>query len=89
MADIKGTHSQNAPTRQDFPEVKDKIVDTVELSADSDYYGITIRFHDKTSLTFTVEPCVITFPVLADWAGDDEKLLKEYKPTQSKIPRVS
>jgi hypothetical protein len=88
MAEDKRTHSQDPRTRQEFPEVKGKTVDFVELAADSDFYGITIRFQDKTSLTFTVEPAVITFPVLADWTGGEEKLLKEYQPMQSKTARL-
>ena len=90
MADIKSTHSQNSHTRQvaDFPEVKDKIVDNIELSADPDYYGITIHFQDKTTLTFIIEPGVVTFPVLADCTGGEEKTLKKYKAVRSKIPRT-
>jgi hypothetical protein len=76
------------PTRQDFPEAVGKTVEIVELSADSDFYGITIRFHDKTSLTFNVEPAVITFPVLSVWPKGEEKILKEYPPVQGKTPRL-
>ena len=90
MADIKGTHSKHQHTRlvADFPEVKDKIIDGVELSADHEYYGITIRFQDNTTLTFTVEPCVVTFPVLAAWTEGEEKTLKKYRPVRSKVPRT-
>ncbi|PYP90118.1 MAG: hypothetical protein DMG65_12220 [Candidatus Angelobacter sp. Gp1-AA117] len=72
----------------DFPEVKDKIIDAVELSSDDEFYGITLRFQDKTTLTFTIEPCVISFPVLAHWANGEEKRLKLYKPVRSNVQRV-
>jgi hypothetical protein len=84
MANIKGI----TPTRQDFPEVRDKIVDNVELSADSDYYGITISFRDKTTLTFAVEPCALTFPVYSQWTKGEEKPLREYEPVHSKSQRL-
>ena len=88
MADIKGTHFPAEATRQDFPEVKDKIIDAVELSSDDEFYGITLRFQDKTTLTFTIEPCVFTFPVLAHWENGEEKRLKLYKPVRSNVPKV-
>ena len=90
MADIKGTHSEDSRTRQvvSFPEVKGKIVESVELSADPDYYGITFHFQDKSTLTFIIEPCLITFPVLADWTEGEEKTVKRYKPVRSKVPRT-
>lgn len=90
MADTKGTHSHDSHTRQvaNFPEVNGKIIENVEISADLDYYGITFSFQDKTAFTFIIEPCVITFPVLADWAGGEEKTLKRYRPVRSKVPRT-
>lgn len=85
MAENKGTHSPESRTRQEFPEVKDKIVDVVEFDIEPDFYGITIRFHDKTSLTFSMEPCIFTFPVLEDWAGGEAKIIKEYQPIGSRV----
>ena|SRR5579863_4743857 len=67
---------------QDFPEVKDKIVETVELTAESDYYGISIRFQDKTTLAFTIESRVATVPVYSQWADGEEKIIKEYRPVR-------
>ena len=90
MADNKGTHSEESHTRQvaKFPEVKGKIIESVELSSAPDYYEITFRFEDKTGLTFILEPCLITFPILADWSGGEEKTLKKYKAVRSKVPRT-
>lgn len=88
MADNKVTHSQDLPTRQDFPEVKDKIVDIVELSAEPNHFGITIRFQDRTTLTFTIEPCVVAFPVYSDWTDGEENQLQRYQPILNKVPRL-
>ena len=57
--------------RADFPEVKDKILNEIEVSSDSEYFGITIRFQDNTTLNFTVEPSVVVFPVLAAWQNGE------------------
>ena len=86
MAVNKGTHSPKPHTRQDFPEAKGKIVDIVEVITESDYHCIAIRFQDRTALTFTVEPCVFTFPVYADWAGSEEKVITGYPPVRSWVP---
>jgi hypothetical protein len=78
----------NQRQRQQFPEVRGKIVDNVELSADYDYYGIIIRFNDKTALTFRIESSVVTFPAFLDWANGEEKPLKRYEPIRSKAFRL-
>ena len=87
MADIQNNHSPDEPTRKvaDFPEVKDKIVSFVEVSAETGYIGITIRFHDETTLTFSVEPCVIVFPAYAQWDKGEETVVKSWQPIQSVI----
>ena len=71
----------------DFPEVKDKLLETVEVFSDSEYYGITIRFTDQTSLNFTLETAVFAFPVLSNWKDGNEKRLKKYKSIRSHIQR--
>lgn len=81
MADIKGT------ARQEFPEVKGKIVDRVELIVEGDFYGIDIHFHDRTALAFSFEPCVVAFPEYSDWTGGEQKPIKEFKPVRSRVSR--
>ncbi len=82
MATIKGT------TKQQFPEAAGKIVDAVELTVEPDYYGITIRFQDKTALVFPIEPCVFTFPVFEDLTKGEAQIIKEYGPVQSAVQRA-
>lgn len=81
MADNQSTPAPHI--RQDFPEVAGKIVDLVEFDIEASFYGVTIRFQDKTSLTFSMEPCVFTFPVLEDWTEGEGKVIKEYQPLRS------
>ncbi|HEY6348321.1 MAG TPA: hypothetical protein VI636_02825 [Candidatus Angelobacter sp.] len=87
MADIKTTDSPNPDTRQEFPEVKGKIVEMVELTAEPDYFGISIRFDDKTGLAFSFEPCIFAVPTYADWTSGEEKFIKEYRPVRSTMLR--
>jgi hypothetical protein len=85
MAAIKGTHPPLKHTRQDFPEIKGKIVESVELFANHDHYGITIRCKNRTTLTFRIETCAVVFPVYSKWKGGEEKPLMRYKPLRSKV----
>ena len=83
MADIQDTHSPEEPTRQDFPEVKDKVVSSVEVSSETEGLGITVRFHDQTTLHFDIESCIVVSPVYAQWKKGEETVLKRWKPIQS------
>ena len=87
MADNNGNHiPQEHPTKHDFPEVKGKIVDLVEFEIEPDFYGISIRFQDRTSLTFSMEPCVFTFPIYSRWTDKgEEEVIKEYQPLRSQV----
>jgi hypothetical protein len=85
MADIKSTDLPIPPTRHDFPEVKGKIVEAVEVTVTSEYYGITVRLRDKTTLNFVIEPCVFAFPVYSDFTSGEEKILTKYPPIRSRI----
>ena len=74
--------------RADFPEVRDKIIDGIEVSSDEEFFGITVTFQDKTTLTFIIEPCLVAFPVLAVWSGGEERTIRKYKPVRSKVRRA-
>lgn len=84
MADNKN-NLPTTPTRLDFPEVKDKTVEIVEVIVEPDRFGISVRFQDKTSLNFTIEPCVFAFPVYEDWTDGEAKVLKQYQPIRNRI----
>jgi hypothetical protein len=79
MAASKSTRSRKRRTRQ-FPQAKGKIIADVELSLSPEYRAVDIRFQDKTSLTFDIEPCFRITPVLADWKTGDRRLLKRWQP---------
>jgi hypothetical protein len=88
MAANKVTRSRagkEVPSRRvlRFPQIKGKIIADVELSLSPEYHAVDIRFQDKTSLTFDLQPCFQVRPVLADWKTGDYKLLKQWKPIYS------
>lgn len=70
---------------QEFPEAKGKIVDRVELTVESDFYSITVRFEDKTALSFVIDPCVVALPIYEDWTSGEGKTLREYAPVRSRL----
>jgi hypothetical protein len=71
-----------------FPQIKGKIITDVELSASPDYYVVDIRFQDKTSLTFAIEPCVMVMPELANWKTGNYRPLKRWQPIHSRSSRT-
>ena len=84
MAENKSTPN----ARHDFPEVRGKVVDALEIVVESDYCGLSIRFEDQTSLTVALEPCIFAFPAYAEWANGEEKVINKYQPIQSAINRA-
>ena len=88
MADNKTTRSRRrkeVPYRRvlTFPQVVGKTVVDIELSLAPDFRGVHIRFQDKTSLTFDLEPCFRVTPELADWKSGDYKLIRQWRPVLS------
>jgi hypothetical protein len=89
MAAPKGTHSRKQRSRQflRFPQVKGKIVESVEI--DPDVEAITILFQDKTALSFDLDPRVVIFPELSDWKTGNWRGIKRWRPLHSKISVLS
>lgn len=65
-----------------FPEVKGKVVETVEI--DPAVEVIFILFEDKTALSFQLEPRLGLLPELSDWTTGSAQPIKEWNPVQSK-----
>lgn len=89
MANPKGTHSRKKHTRQliHFPQVKGKVVESVEI--DPDVETITIMFQDKTALSFDVEPRLVVFPELANFKTGNWQGIKRWRALHSKSSMVS
>ena len=67
-----------------FPEVRGKIVDSVEVDAEV----ISIYFQDKTALTFDVDSINIIYPELSDWKTGNSRSLKKWPEIRSKPSMV-
>ena len=80
MAGIKGT-----PTKLDFPEIRDKIVSFVEVTSATEGFGITVGFHDQTTLAFNIESRIVVSPVYSQWDKGEETPIKRWKPIQSTL----
>src|SRR5882724_5527427 len=89
LAALKGTHSRKKRSRHFtyFPQVKGKIVESVEI--DADLNAITILFQDKTALSFDLEPRLTVFPELSDWKTGNWRGIKRWRAIHSKISMVS
>jgi hypothetical protein len=88
MAATKRT--KNKPYRRvlKFPQAKGKVVERVELDVSPDYYIIDIRFQDKTTLSFELEPCVMVYPEISNWKTGEYKPLKRWRPVHSRSSRI-
>jgi hypothetical protein len=89
MAAAKGTHSRKKRSRRflHFPQVKGKIVASVEV--DPDVQAITILFQDKTALSFDLDPRLVVFPELSNWKTGNWRGIKRWRPLHSKPSMVS
>ena len=85
MADEESNQSPEQETSNitRFPEAEGKIVESIELTTESDYYGIDINFTDNTAMVFAIEPFVVAHPIYGDWKTGERKIIKEFKPVRS------
>lgn len=61
-----------------FAEVKGKTVDFVEVFVCTGYNCVDVRFDDKTSLSFTIEPAFTLETEHADWKTGDWRPIKRW-----------
>jgi hypothetical protein len=63
----------------EFPQAKGRTVELVKLSADSDYYCISIQFKDKTDLSVVIDPALSFRATFSDWKTNNQRLIKEWQ----------
>jgi hypothetical protein len=61
-----------------FPEARGRIVERVELSTDSDFPCISIRFQDDTDLTVVIDPALTFHAEYSRWKAGNQKVLKRW-----------
>ena len=79
----KARHAQKQPkTRHsrlvEFPEVRGLTVEKAELSADSDFPCISIRFQDSTDLTVVIDPWLTFQADYSRWEAGNQKVLRRW-----------
>lgn len=67
----------------EFPLVKGKIAEKVELFTAAHYHSITIDFHDQTSLSLVIEPGFTINAELQQRRKGDTHVLAEWPPIHS------
>jgi hypothetical protein len=78
--------SRRAPTQPkarysrlvEFPEVRGLTVKRVQLSTDSDFPCVSIRFQDNTDLTVVIDPWVTFQADYSRWKEGNQKVLKRW-----------
>jgi hypothetical protein len=83
MAAHKRTHSRKRRTSfLRFPEVKGKVVETVEI--DPAVRAIVILFQDKTALSLNLEPALTVIPQLSDRKTGNWRGIKRWPAVHSR-----
>jgi len=71
-----------------FNEFKDKTVDFVEVFLAAEYSSINVRFDDKTTLSFVVEPGFTLETEHADWKTGNWRPIKRWPLIHSESHRT-
>lgn len=89
MATNKRTPSRKRRPKPNFPEVRGKVVEAVELRPTDTGYEIGVLFTDRTYLGFDIEPQMsfTVTPELSDWKTGNYKPLKRWRP-KTRFPEL-
>jgi hypothetical protein len=71
-----------------FEEVKGKVVDLVEVFTAGENHAIDVRFQDKTSLHFVIDPGFTLETEYADWKTGNWRPLKRWPLIHSETHRI-
>lgn len=66
-----------------FPQAKGRTVEKVELSLDSDFRCVSIRFKDKTDLTMVIDTALTFQAQYSEWKAGNQKVLKSWPVVRS------
>ena len=67
----------------EFPQMKGRIVERIELFLMSNIRSLTIYFQDKTFLNLLIEPLLSIASRFSDRSTGDEKVLKRWPAIRS------
>jgi len=66
-----------------FPQVRGRTVEKVELSLDSDFHCISIRFKDNTDLTVVIDTALTFRAEYSKWKAGNQTVLKRWPVVRS------
>ena len=66
-----------------FPQAKGRTVEKVELSLDSDFHCISIRFKDNTDLTVVIDTALTFRAEYSEWKAGNQTVLKRWPVVRS------
>jgi DNA-directed RNA polymerase subunit M/transcription elongation factor TFIIS len=66
-----------------FPQARGKTLDMVEFYTCPGCHIISVRFQDKTSLDFIVEPSFAVEPIYSDWKTGNERQVRKWRTIRS------
>lgn len=67
----------------EFPQAKGRTVEKVELSLDSDFQCVSIRFKDNTDLTVVIDARLTFQAQYSEWKAGNQKILKRWPLVRS------
>ena len=67
----------------EFPQMKGKTLDKVELFTTPEYHSISLDFQDKILLALRIEPCFALQAAYSDFHTGDQEILEEWLPVHS------
>lgn len=76
---------RNAPSARlvKFPQARGRTVEMVELSLDSDFHCVSIRFKDNTDLTVVINTALTFRAEYPEWKAGNQKVLKRWPLVRS------
>jgi hypothetical protein len=67
----------------EFPQARGRTVEMVELSLDSEFQCISIRFKDNTDLTVVIDTGLSFQAQYSEWKTGNQKVLKRWPVVRS------
>jgi hypothetical protein len=66
-----------------FPQARGRTVEKVELSLDSDFHCISVRFKDNTDLTVVIDTALTFRAEFSEWKAGNQTVLKRWPVVRS------
>jgi hypothetical protein len=79
----RARHENTFERLVNFPQARGRTVEKVELSLDSDYHCVSIRFKDNTDLTVVIDPALMFQATYSEWKAGNQKVLKRWPVVRS------